>query len=79
MAALTQQQLFDEIETLPIELKTKIIDRLLSSISPIKQSIDDLWIEEVTKRKKQIESGGTELIKGEEVFRKIGKRLNRSQ
>jgi len=71
MAALTQQQLFDEIETLPIELKTKIIDRLLSSISPIKQSIDDLWIEEVTKRKNQIESGETELIEGEEVFRKI--------
>lgn len=51
MTALTQQQLFDEVETLPIELKTKMIDKLLSSINPIKKSIDDLWRDEVIKRK----------------------------
>jgi len=72
MTALTQQQLFDEVETLPIELKTKMIDKLLSSISPIKKSIDDLWIDEVVKRKKQIDAGEAKLVDGEEVFRKIG-------
>ena len=77
MLALTQEQLFDEIETLPIELKTKIIDKLLISISPIKNSIDDLWIKEVSKRKQQIESGETTLIKGEEVFRKIALKHNK--
>jgi len=77
MLALTQEQLFDEIETLPIELKTKIIDKLLISISPIKNSIDDLWIKEVSKRKQQIESGKTTLIKGEEVFRKIALKHNK--
>jgi len=76
MLALTQEQLFDEIETLPIELKTKMIDKLLISISPIKQSIDDLWTEEVLKRKKQIDSGEVTLIDGEEVFRKIGLKFN---
>ncbi len=76
MTALTQQQLFAEVETLPIELKTKMIDKLLASISPIKQSIDDLWTEEVLKRKKQIDSGEVTLIDGEEVFRKIGLKFN---
>ena len=76
MTALTQQQLFAEVETLPIELKTKMIDKLLASISPIKQSIDDLWTEEVLKRKKQIDSGEVTLIEGEEVFRKIGLKFN---
>ncbi len=76
MTALTQQQLFDEVETLPIELKTKMIDKLLSSINPIKKSIDDLWIDEVIKRKKQIDSGEAKLIDGEEVFRKIGLKFN---
>ncbi len=64
MKALTQQQLFDEIETLPIELKTKMIDKLLSSINPIKKSIDDLWIDEVIKRKKQVDSGEAKLVDG---------------
>jgi len=72
MTVLTQQQLFDEVETLPIELKTKMIDKLLSNINPIKKSIDDLWIDEVIKRKKQLDSGEAKLIDGEEVFRKIG-------
>ncbi|PHS34047.1 MAG: addiction module protein [Sulfurovum sp.] len=76
MTTLTQQQLFDEVETLPIELKTKMIDKLLSSINPIKKSIDDLWIKEAIKRKKQIDFGETKLIDGEEVFRKIGLKFN---
>ncbi|HHB52775.1 MAG TPA: addiction module protein [Saprospiraceae bacterium] len=71
MTALTQQQLFDEIETLPIELKTKMIDTLLTSIHPVKKSIDTLWIQEVKKRKAQIDSGEATLVDGEEVFRKI--------
>lgn len=76
MTALTQQQLFDEVETLPIELKTKMIDTLLASISPIKKSIDDLWIDEVIKRKKQIDSGEVTPIDGEEVFKKLHLKLN---
>ena len=71
MTALTQQQLFDEVETLPIELKTKMIDTLLTSIHPTKKSIDALWIQEVKNRKAQIDSGEVNLVDGEEVFRKI--------
>ena len=76
MIALTQQQLFDEVETLPIELKTKMIDTLLTSINPIKKSIDTLWIDEVIKRKQQIDSGEVTLVDGEEVFRKLALKFN---
>jgi len=75
VTALTQQQLFDEIETLPIELKTKMIDTLLTSINPVKKSIDTLWIQEVKKRKTQIDSGEVTLVDGEEVFRKIASKF----
>jgi len=75
VTALTQQQLFDEVETLPIELKTKMIDTLLTSIHPIKKSIDTLWIQEVKKRKAQIDSGEVSLVDGEEVFRKIASKF----
>ena len=71
MTALKQEQLFDEIDVLPIDLKTKIVDKILNSINPIDKSIDDLWIKEVNKRKVEIESSKVTLVSGDEVFKKI--------
>jgi hypothetical protein len=76
MVALQQKQLFDEIDVLPIDLKTEIVDKILNSISPINKSIDELWIKEVNKRKNEIESDSVQLVDGDEVFKKIAQRLN---
>ncbi|HIP28681.1 MAG TPA: addiction module protein [Sulfurovum sp.] len=76
MLAIKQQALFDEIETLPIDIKTKIVDKILTSINPTNKSIDDLWITEVLKRKKEIESGEVTLIDGDEVFKKLSLRFD---
>lgn len=75
MTALKQEQLFDEIDVLPIDIKTKIVDKILNSINPIDKSIDDLWIKEVNKRKDEIESSKVTLVSGDEVFKKIANRL----
>ncbi len=75
MTVLKQEQLFDEIDLLPIDIKTKIVDKILNSINPIDKSIDDLWIKEVNKRKDEIESSKVTLVSGDEVFRKIANRL----
>ncbi|MBU0925308.1 addiction module protein [bacterium] len=75
MTALKQEQLFDEIDVLPIDLKTKIVDKILNSINPIDKSIDDLWIKEVNKRRDEIESSKVTLVSGDEVFKKIANRL----
>ena len=71
MIALQQKKLYDEIDILPIDLKTKIVDQILNSISPVNKSIDDLWIEKVSKRKNEIESGDIKLVNRDEVFKKI--------
>ncbi len=76
MLALKQEQLFDEIDILPIDLKTQIVDKILASITPVNASIDALWIKEVNKRKTEIETNNVSLIDGDEVFQKIAKRLN---
>lgn len=76
ITALQQKQLFDEIDVLPIDLKTKIVDKILNSIKPTNKSIDNLWIEKVNKRKNEIETGDVKLVNGDEVFRKIAQRLN---
>ena len=75
MVALRQEQLFEEIDILPIDLKTKIVDKILNSINPIHKSIDSLWIEEVNKRKNDIEYGNVKLVNGDDVFSKIAQRL----
>jgi hypothetical protein len=76
MIALQKQQLFDEIDILPIDLKTEIVDKILASITPINPSIDALWIKEVDKRKNDIETNNVSLVDGDEVFKKISQRLN---
>lgn len=76
MLALKQEQLFDEIDILPIDLKTKIVDKILASITPSNSSIDALWIKEVNKRKTDIETNSVSLVDGDEVFQKIAKKLN---
>ncbi len=75
MVALRQEQLFEEIDILPIDLKTKIVDKILNSINPIHKSIDDLWIQEVNKRRNDIEYGNVELVNGDDVFSRIAQRL----
>ena len=76
MLALKQEQLFEEIDILPIDLKTKIVDKILASITPSNTAIDSLWIKEVNKRQSEIESNQVTLIDGDEVFKKISQRLN---
>ena len=76
MLALKQEQLFDEIDILPIDLKTEIVDKILASITPSNTSIDALWIKEVNKRKTDIESNKVSLVDGDEVFKKMFQRLN---
>ena len=77
MLAVKQDKLFEEIDILPIDLKTKLVDRILQSITPLNSSIDTLWIEEVNKRKADIETGKVSLVDGNEVFQKISQRLNK--
>jgi len=76
MLALKQEQLFEEIDILPIDLKTKIVDKILASITPSNVTIDSLWIKEVNQRKNQIEINQVSLIDGDKVFKKISQRLN---
>ncbi len=76
MLALKQEQLFNEIDILPIDLKTKLVDKILASITPANTSIDALWIKEVNKRKTNIETNNVSLVDGDEVFKKISQRLN---
>jgi len=75
MLAPNQKRLFDEIDILPIDLKTKIVERILTSMAPSSGSIDALWTEEATRRMTEVENGEVALVDGNAVFEKLSKRL----
>lgn len=76
MTALKQDELFDEIDILPIDLKTKMVDKILASITPPNSEIDKLWIQKANKRKQEIESNSVTLVDRDEVFKKISQIVN---
>ena len=75
MHVYNAEELLADVDSLPTDLKTKLIEKLLNSLNPSRSNIEDLWRKEVDRRMAEIESGEVELIEGEEVFRKIRHRF----
>ena len=64
-------EIMEMADSLPIDIKIELIDRLLDSISPTQSQIDELWKIEVERRVDEVESGKVKTIPGDEVFAKI--------
>ena len=68
-------ELISIAESLPIEMRVEIVERLLESMRPNRQEIDDLWKVEIERRIAQVESGEVQLIPGDVVADKIRERF----
>lgn len=68
-------ELISIAESLPIEMRVEIVERLLESMRPNRQEIDDLWKVEIERRIAQVESGEVQLIPGDVVAAKIRERF----
>jgi putative addiction module component (TIGR02574 family) len=73
---INANELISVAESLPLDLKTVLIDRLLNSLNPSIKEIDELWAEEAERRVEEIKKGKVKLVSGEEVFAKISERLS---
>ena len=71
------KEIFDEAISLPVEIRTKLVEKLLLSLNPSQKEIDKLWAKEAEKRVEEIRSGKVKTISGERVFKKILSRLSR--
>jgi len=65
------KDIFDEAVSLPVEIRTKLVEKLLLSLNPSQKEIDKLWAKEAEKRVEEIRSGKVKTISGEKVFKKI--------
>jgi putative addiction module component (TIGR02574 family) len=71
------QELIDEASALPIDERAHVIESLLESLNPTEVAIDEKWAEVAQTRLAELESGETDTIPGEEVFKKIRSRLEK--
>jgi putative addiction module component (TIGR02574 family) len=71
------KELFNEAISLPVEIRTQLIEKLLLSLNPSQKEIDKLWAKEAEKRVEEIRTGKVKTISGEKAFKKILHRLSR--
>jgi putative addiction module component (TIGR02574 family) len=64
-------------ESLPLELRIELVEKLLNSLNPPQKKIDALWANEAEKRVSELKTGKVKSIPGEEVFKEIQERLSR--
>ncbi len=74
---INADELISVAESLPLELKTELTDRLLDSLNPSQKEIDELWAEEAEKRVEEVRTGKVRPVPGEDVFREIRERLSK--
>ena len=75
--AATTADIISIADSLPIDLKIEVIDRLLESISPSQSEIDELWKVEVERRIDEVESGKIKTISSDKVFAKFRERFGK--
>ena len=68
--------LIAEALSLPVEVRTQLVDKLLRSLNTSRKEIDEAWAVEAEKRVQEIRTGKVKTIPGGEVFEKIGNRLS---
>ena len=77
MATLDEKLLRDAL-SLPLELRTKLVNKLLESLNvPIEEDVEQAWAEEAEKRLDELVSGKVKSVPGDEVFRKIRDRYKK--
>jgi len=75
--AIKTDELMSMVESLPIDIKTKLIEKILNSLHPSQKEIDKLWAEEAERRVKEIKSGKVRTISSKEVFEEVKRRYNK--
>ncbi len=69
-------ELISEAISLPVEVRTLLVNKLLESLNPPDKEIDKLWGKEAEKRVEDLRTGKVKTIPGEDVFGKIRKKIN---
>lgn len=68
---MESQELIDEVRSLPVEERARLVDSLLRSLNQTDSEVDAAWAQEAKRRLNEIRDGSVETIPGEEVFEEV--------
>jgi hypothetical protein len=68
--------LIQEIQSLPVDERTRVADCVLRSLNQTVPDIDQKWAYLATKRLHDITTGAVQPVAGDEVFDEIWRRLS---
>lgn len=71
------KELISMVESLPVDIKTILVEKILGSLQPSQKEIDALWSQEAEKRISEIKNGTVTSIPGNEVFNEIREKFDR--
>lgn len=67
--SISTEELMSMIDYLPIDIKTQLVERILTSLQPIQKDIDAFWAEEAEKRINEIkEKKLTQVCQNNRIF-----------
>jgi putative addiction module component (TIGR02574 family) len=75
--ATKTKELISMVESLPVDVKTTLVEKILNSLHPSQKEIDALWTKEAERRVKEIKTGKVKTIPGDKVFREIRERFHK--
>ena len=67
----------ETVDSLPIDMKLELVDKILDSLTPRQKEIDELWQIEAERRVEEVRSGKVQTIPGEQVFEEIRQRFGK--
>lgn len=69
------EALIDQLNSLPVEERARIVDQILRSLNSCDSDIDKKWAQAAKNRLAEIREGQTKPIAGDEVSKKIWSRF----
>ena len=69
--------LIDEVVSLPIEERARVVDSLLRSLNTPDSAVDSAWMEVAQRRLDELRAGRAETVPGEAVFERIRQRYSK--
>ena len=73
---MNTKDIISEAISLPVEERAFVVDSLLKSLNPPESEIDKKWADVAKRRLEELRSGEIGAVPGEEVFKRIWKRLS---
>jgi len=71
------KELIAMVESLPVDIKTLLVEKIVNSLHPAQKEIDALWAKEAEKRGAEIKTGKVKTIPGYKVFKEIHEKFDR--